>query len=170
MINEIPSNIGDYLQYDETSSTFLRWKKQTHICNSINVGAEAGYLNKRGYYRIRFNGKKYYNHRIIYFLYHGCCPDVLDHSDNNPSNNNINNLREATLSNNQYNAIIRKDNKTGIKGLYILRNTYWHLQIKKNRKIAFREYYKLDEKTKDECRVILENKRKELHGEYANNG
>jgi len=173
MRNEIPKNIGDYLEYDLTSSTGLRWKKARQ---KINVGDTAGCLKKDGYYRITFNKREYKNHRIIYFLHHGYCPECLDHIDGKPKNNNINNLREATISQNNHNSRIPKNNTTGIKGLSIKRNKnypdiqYWCLQITKNKKIAFQEYHLKTEKTKDECRIILEAKRLELHGKFTNNG
>lgn len=171
-IKEIPINISDYLKYDETSATFLRWKKlSSTCCRNIKVWDEAGSLYKStGYYCTKFNNIRYQNHRIVYFLCHGYCPDIVDHIDRNRQNNNINNLREATLQNNQHNRTINKNNKTGIKGLSILRKTYWHLKIQKNGKQVFQEYHKLTEKTKEECRIILENKRKELHGNFSNNG
>lgn len=166
--NDITNDIRNYLEYDETSSTGLRWKKITG--KRVMVGNEAGYLNNRGYYTTTFNDTQYKNHRIVFFLNHGYCPDILDHIDNDTKNNNINNLREANHEQNNQNAITRKDNKTGVKGLTISQNTYWQLQIKKNGKVAFIEYHKLTDKTKDECRIILENKRKELHGAFANHG
>lgn len=170
-INEIPENIGDYLEYDETSSTFLRWKKLYGKKNQINVGDEAGYLNKCNRYCLTsFNDIQYKNHRIIYFLHYGYCPNIIDHIDGNPSNNNINNLREATISKNNHNRTINKNSTTGVKGLSIIKQTYWRLKIIKNGKRAFQETYKLTEKTKDECRIILENKRKELHGSFSNHG
>lgn len=169
--NDIPSDIGNYLEYDETSSTFLRWKKQTHISNRINVGDEAGSLNKStSYYHTFFNNKAYLTHRIVFFLHNGYCPEVLDHVDCVRTNNNINNIRESTLSENSHNRKINKNSTTGVKGLSISKNKYWQLQIKKNGKVAFIETYKLTEKTKEECRIILENKRKELHGNFSNNG
>lgn len=175
MINEIPQNIKDYVEYDETSSTFLKWKKAAGKRGII--GNEAGCLNKiTGYYETRFNRKKYKNHRIIFFLHHGYCPDILDHIDNNRQNNNIYNLREASISQNNHNSRIPKNNTTGVKGLSIMKTKnypeleYWKLQIKNNGKLVFQEIYKLIEKTKDECRIILEEKRKELHGQFSNNG
>lgn len=169
--NDIPSDIGDYLKYDETSKTGLRWKKLYGNSRCVSIGDEAGYLNKKqSYYRTKFNNKLYTNHRIIYFLHYSYCPDCIDHIDNDKSNNNISNLREATFSNNQQNRTINKNSTTRVKGLSIIRKTYWQLRIWKNNKIAFLEYYKLSEKTKDECRIILENKRKEFHGQFANHG
>lgn len=171
MINEIPKNIGDYLEYDESSSTFLRWKKLLSIkCRRINVGDEAGYLDKRGYYQTGFNRKSYLNHRIIFFLHHRHCPDCIDHVDGVTTNNKIDNLREASLSENNHNRKINKNNKTKVKGLSTDREKYWRLQIKKNGKCVFLERYLKTDKTEDECRIVLENKRKELHGKFSNHG
>lgn len=168
--NEIPNDIGEFVEYDDTSSTFLRWKKILGQRSRVSIGDDAGYLDHTGYYHTKFNSKQYLNHRIVFFLYNGYCPDCIDHIDGNPKNNNINNLREASMSENKHNSIIPKNNTTGVKGLSVSRKTYWRLQIWKNNKIAFLEYYKLTEKTKDECRIILENKRKELHGSFTNHG
>jgi len=168
MTNDIPKNIGEFLEYDETSSTKLRWKRKSAL--SVNIGDEAGSLNNNGYYQTKFNGKKYLNHRIIYFLQHGYCPNIIDHIDGNRQNNNINNLREATSAKNNHNRKINKNNKTGVKGLSIYKETYWQLRIKKNGKYVFSKYHLKTEKTKDECRILLENKRKELHGQFSNNG
>ena len=105
-INQIPENIGTYLKYDETSRTGLRWVKK--FCKKINVGDEAGSLNKPGYYKTMFQGKLYLNHRIIFFLRHGYCPACVDHIDNISTNNKIANLREATRSQNNQNSKINK--------------------------------------------------------------
>lgn len=169
--NEIPGDIVNYLEYDETSRTGLRWKKLFGKKNQINVGDEAGSFDKcTSYYRTNFNNKSYLNHRIVFFLHNGYCPDILDHEDCIRTNNNINNLREASMSENNINKPIQKNNTTGVKGLSIIRNTCWRLRIRKDRKLIFLETYKLSDKTKDECRVILENKRKDLHGSFANHG
>jgi hypothetical protein len=42
----------------------------------------------------------------------------VDHIDNDRSNNNISNLRWATSIENNRNAIVRKDNKSGVKGVH----------------------------------------------------
>lgn len=60
--------------------------------------------------------KAYLMHRVIY-LYFG--KDEIDHRDRNRLNNQKYNLRQATHSQNQHNTGLRKDNKTGFKGVFL---------------------------------------------------
>ena len=53
---------------------------------------------KNGYYRLRYKGKSYYQHRVVFFLTHGYWPTEVDHIDRNKLNNRPDNLREATRS------------------------------------------------------------------------
>ena len=100
----------------------LYWKKPR---SGIAVGAKAGFIDSKGYLRVRFNGKKYLNHRLIFFMEYGYMPEMLDHIDKNSLNNRIENLRPATRSQNGYNKFMQKNNTTGYK------NVYWHNQSKK---------------------------------------
>lgn len=173
MINEIPTDIGEYIEYDETSKTGLRWKKLLNIqCRRISIGDEAGHLNNTGYYRSQFNARNYLNHRIVYFLYHGYCPDILDHIDGNRQNNNINNLREATLSDNGHNRKINKNNKLGHKNIYpIEKGNYkgWVIEICVN-KIDNKRTLNQKEFTIDDAIKIRDKMIDELCGEFGNNG
>lgn len=175
MVRNIPENIGDYVYYDTSSSSFLRWKIKSSF--RTNIGDMAGSLDKsRGYYRIMINGKSYKNHRIVFFLHHGYCPKVLDHIDGRTENNNINNIREATTEQNNQNAKVRKDNSCGVKGIYTHRRKkypdieYWVLKINKNKKTAFRQEYRKDKYSLEQVTKIIEEKRVEIHGDFANNG
>ena len=83
----------------------------------ISVGQKVGSIKPHGYEVVGINKKTYLSHRIIYMMHYGFMPKYLDHIDGNPSNNRIENLREATLSQNQYNSKIPKNNTSGIKGV-----------------------------------------------------
>lgn len=167
----IPANIGEYLTYDETSSTGLRWIKK--FCHKINISDEAGCLKTGCYHHTRFQGKIYRNHRIIFFLHHGYCSDCIDHIDGNKQNNKIDNLREATRSQNNQNQKLKKNNKTGIKGLSSWINQsgteYWRccIQGPLGKSTTFRK--DLPNSFEIAKRWIIDN-REELHGEFANNG
>jgi hypothetical protein len=87
------------------------------------IGKEAGSINSSGYKIVTINQKSYLAHRLIFLMNHGYLPKTIDHIDGNSLNNKIENLRKATVSQNQFNAKIRKDNKTGVKGVTICNKT-----------------------------------------------
>ena len=113
--------IEDYLKYDETSKTYLRWIKCD--ANNVREGNEAfTAIGNCGYYVGRFNHKKISAHRVIMYLFYRKWSSrklQIDHIDSNKFNNNINNLRFVTPSENQKNLNdkVRKDNLTRIRGL-----------------------------------------------------
>lgn len=92
----------------------LYWKN----CSKKTLnGTKAGYLNNTGYLRVKIGTTGYLVHRLIYLRHHGCLPKILDHINGNPLDNRIENLREASKYENQYNAKVRTDNSSGIKGI-----------------------------------------------------
>lgn len=166
--NEIPSNIGEYLKYDETSSTGLRWIKLYGNKNKINIGDPSGSLDNKNYYNTRFAGKYYKNHRIIFFLHNGFCPDCIDHIDGNPQNNRIENLREASLSQNNCNRKFVK-NSSGHKSVFLhSTGKYWNVRIWKNGQCVINKTFPLSE-FQQACNYADEQ-RAILHGEFSNNG
>lgn len=170
-IKIIPDNIGDFLEYDEKSSTGLRWIKKRQ---KVNIGDEAGNLQTTGYYCTMFNYKTYKNHRIIFFLKHGYCPDIIDHIDNNTENNRIDNLREATICQNEMNTKLSNRNTSGIKGLRSYENKcgreYWMCEITSNGKKQTNYLRKDSPNSFENAKSWLLEKRLELHGEFFNQG
>ena len=51
-------------------------------------------------------------------MHHGFLPKIIDHIDGNPSNNNLDNLREASHAENMRNSKIPTSNSSGFKGVY----------------------------------------------------
>lgn len=91
-----------FFSVDESSSTGLRWLISPS--RNVRAGQEAGGLLMSGHYRVKFGGKSHKVHRIIWLLTHKKWPDkFIDHIDGNPGNNKIENLREATVQENQRN-------------------------------------------------------------------
>lgn len=76
-----------------------------------------------GYYYTRVCRKQIAAHRIAWFLVHGRWPTgQIDHINGNQLDNRLANLREVDAAQNQWNSKLRKDNKSGYKGVYQRRN------------------------------------------------
>lgn len=101
----VKSNIYDVafenVYYDETSSTFLRWKTDRKN-NLYKAGEEAGSIDDEGYGVVTINSSPYRIHRLVWTLHNGEIPDgfIVDHIDSNKSNNAIGNLAAITQKEN----------------------------------------------------------------------
>jgi HNH endonuclease len=109
--------LDEVLSYDESSSTFLRWK----VSNSrkVKAGDPAGCIGNHGYAQVKFKGKFYQAHRIVLVLNNKeDIPEgmVVDHIDGNKANNLLSNLRVVSQSDNSKNKTHNKSN-TGYQGI-----------------------------------------------------
>ena len=88
--------------------------------NGVKAGTSAGSLNKSdGYYRVNIDGKSFRVSRIVYAMHHGDPGDkLIDHINQIRTDDRIENLRLVTNQENQRNATKRKDNSSGINGVY----------------------------------------------------
>lgn len=97
------------------------------------AGCLAGWIttcNGREYRKMSINKKIIYVHQAIFFYHHGYLPKYIDHIDGNSLNNKIENLREATQSQNLANSNFRKNNTSGFKGVVYRKDTKkWASQI-----------------------------------------
>ena len=90
------------------------------------------YKTPNGYLSIRIKNKNYRVHRLVGFAF---IPNpenkpCIDHKDNNRMNNNVNNLRWATHTENNCNMNVPKKNKIGVKGVYWNENeNLWEAKI-----------------------------------------
>jgi hypothetical protein len=102
----------------EHTDGVLYWKVSPKP--GVKIGDTVGYTNEEGYTYTQYKGKRYMVHNIIYEMVFGSIPDgmVVDHIDRNPLNNRPDNLRLATLSQNQGN----RGSKRKFKGVYKYRN------------------------------------------------
>ena len=62
-------------------------------------------------------GKEYYLHRLVWLYHFGTHPEMIDHKDGDTFNNRIENLRECTNAQNQYNGRRKVTNRSGVKGV-----------------------------------------------------
>ena len=132
------------------------------------AGSKAGtYRPHDNAYQVIINGKHYLTHRIVFMMHNGYLPQYVDHIDRNRSNNKIENLREATHSQNAYNSTIRKDSKTGIKNVSWNKvDKSWKVRIQANNtRITIGQFKDLEL-----AELVAMEARNKYHGEYANNG
>jgi hypothetical protein len=58
-----------------------------------------------------------YLHQAVWLYHHGYIPEMLDHIDGDTRNNRIENLRECTNGQNQFNSRRKSNNRSGFKGV-----------------------------------------------------
>jgi len=103
------------LTYDKDTGIF-RWKIKP--ARNIVIGSEAGSFNTAGYRRIRIDGEEILAHRIAWAMDKGAWPkEEIDHKNQEPSDNRIDNLQEATRVQNACNRKAQRNNKSGFKGV-----------------------------------------------------
>lgn len=93
-----------------------RWKAGTFLGHCVGAG----------YFLASVDYSTYKLHRLIWLWHKGSFPEKhLDHIDGNPSNNRIENLREATDAQNMQNQRRpRINNKLGVQGVYAVKQRF----------------------------------------------
>ena len=163
------------MTHDELEALFeyrdgdLYWKVTNR--GRGDMSKPAGTINGRGYRSIIIKGKKYQAHRLIYQMFNeqwditdNSRDNSVDHADNDKLNNNIDNLRVATISQQQHNRGNMKNNTSGHKGVS------WHKQHKK-----WQVLVKLNNKNHhggtfvnlEDAIAKATQMRNELHGEFV---
>jgi hypothetical protein len=141
----------------------LYWKISR--TNRVYVGMRVGAMDSNGYQSATINGKHYKTHRLIFLFYHGWMPREIDHIDNNPSNNKIENLRASTRRQNQFNAKIRRDNTSGLKNVtWAAQSKKWRVQVRH----ANGRYTKYVDDL-DLAALVAEEARDKYHTSFAKN-
>ena len=142
----------------------LYWKK-IDVKNQVKIGDKAGTLNDGRYYRTKINIGLHYNHRIIFLYHHGYLPKQIDHIDQNKLNNKIENLREATHSQNGMNRKSCKNTSSKYKGVsWIKCDNMWIAQIGMNNKLEYIDRFK----SEIEAALAYNKCAIKLFGGYAN--
>ena len=82
----------------------------------ISKGTVAGSPKSGSGYRVvKIKNKVYYEHRIIFAWHYGYFPALIDHKNQNKSDNRIENLEDSNASKNALNSKIWKTNTSGYR-------------------------------------------------------
>jgi len=151
----------------------LYWKEQPK--NQVDISKPAGSITgSAGYRQIKIKGKDYKAHRLIYQMFNEqwditdtSRDNSIDHADNDKLNNNIDNLRVATNSQNKANSGEYKNNTSGESNVYWNKSLgKWQVQFSVNKNYHYGGLFV----NKEDAVAKAIQMRDELHGEFANHG
>lgn len=146
----------------------LHWKPRTLSRNRPSVlnGEKVGCPNGSGYLTMVHDKRKYYLHQLVFLMHHGHIPSNIDHIDGNGSNNRIENLRLATVSENMYNTKINTKNTSGFKGVHFNKQKQkWQAKLWVRGEQIARVF-----QSKELAVEFMELFREMAHGQFANHG
>jgi hypothetical protein len=150
--------LKECLDYNPETGIF-KWKERpTHhfkdnkrqkalsVCkmwNTCHFNTIAGHKEKDNYISIVINGKGYRSHRLAFLYMEGYMPEnMVDHIDQNPSNNKWNNLREVSNRCNQQNCKLNTMNTSGVTGVnWVKSSNKWKSVIMINGKTKYLGMY-----------------------------
>jgi HNH endonuclease len=126
--NQLPplSYLLECFEYDQETGA-LRWKKRPEhhfidsrvykLWNTKFAGKPAG-SNRKSRLVVALDKKILKAHRVIWKIHYGTePPSILDHANMNGTDNRIENLREATKSQNSQNRLAARHNTSGYRGV-----------------------------------------------------
>jgi len=153
------------LAYDKETGN-LTWTKPIGFKKSV-IGQIAGSVDSRGYRSVYLKGFNFRAHLLCWILAYGVKPTKeIDHINGIKDDNRLNNLREATRSENCINRKLFSNNKSGFKGVHWREHAQrFTANIYKNKKRISLGYFDTAEKAHDAYLKAAH----EIHGEFAKN-
>ena len=140
----------------------LYWKIKPS--RNVFIGVEAGCVCGNGYRELKYKGKGYGVHRIVFYLHYGYMPEQVDHIDGNPLNNRAENLRAADKVKNGFNRQINNNNKSGHKNVSWNKATQkWSVSVQAHNKSHY--FGRFDDL--EIAILVASEARDKLHGYFA---
>lgn len=128
-----PQGFKEAIRYDPETGRFHHLKR-THGYGGLIVPGDPVGTIKDGYTAINYRQTIYRAHRLAWWIMTGewlPADQDIDHINGDRADNRWANLRLATRSQNNMNATLRSDNKSGFRGVSWRRDTQkWHARIK----------------------------------------
>lgn len=144
----------------------LFWKIDTNKSKKM-VGKEAGCTSSTYYGVVNLDSKAYCIHKVIFCMFHGYMPTVVDHINGEYKDHRIENLRAADHHTNNYNKATQKNNKLGIKNVcYNKQNQKYWVQVRANGKSVVSKMFD----DLELAELVAVEARNKYHGKFANHG
>lgn len=169
------SDILDFMSYDAESGS-CKYRQ------GIRKGQEITAKDRCGYLRVQIGTEAFQLHRLIYFWVTGEKVEgdtQIDHVNGVRDDNRWVNLRLCSVSQNNQNAKCQTRSRTQIKGINqinIKGKPYWRARVTLSGKNSVKHFGFNPENLKSVEEALtkavqwLDNKRVELHGDFANFG
>ena len=157
-----PEELRKMFEYNPENG-LLFWKVRNS--KRVHVGDVAGCRASDGRILIGIHRKIYKAHRIAWAITTGEWPKkIIDHINNDPSDNRLCNLREATKSQNMMNVGKIKSNTSGIKGVgWSKVSQKWRAYIKVgNKNIHLGLFHDIEDAKKARTEAAIK-----YHGEFS---
>lgn len=120
---------------DELNSIFSYKDGRLFWANGQRAPLEAGAIvtgsrSRQKYRKVQLRGKSYFVHHIVWWMFNGSRPKIIDHIDGNGLNNKIENLREVTHAVNAKNRPKQRNTRSGRLGVHKLPSGKYKASIK----------------------------------------
>jgi hypothetical protein len=139
-------------------------------CGGVTIGEYAGGVlahgKRAGYTSLKFKSEIYSMHQLVWLHQHGVVAGQVDHIDGDKSNNLLENLRECTTQENNWNKVEQSTNTSGHRGVRVnngkKRDTFSASIIVSGKSIRLGTFKTFDEAV--DARVSAEQK---IFGQFA---
>jgi hypothetical protein len=153
--------VKDLFEYREDGNLIRKVKTS----NRVKVGEVVGWITAKRYKAVHVGSKPEYIHRLVFLYHHGYMPECIDHIDNDPLNNRIENLRAASFGENMLNIRGYAGSKSGVKGVsWSQSSKKWSVLCRVNKKYKYMGVYE----DLELAELVAIEARNKYHGEFAN--
>lgn len=155
--------LKEVAHYNPDTGIFT-WK--TVLSYRTVIGQPFGSKHHSGYLSVTIDGRVYRLHSLAMFYVTGQWPqEFIDHANGVRDDNRFSNLRFASRSENTRNAKIRKDNRSGTKGVNYRNKSggQWICRIYTNEGRIYLGCFK----TEEEAIQVITDAREKYHKEFA---
>jgi len=127
-----PDRLRRLFAYNKDTGVFTWYEARARV----KAGSVAGSVNSEGYLGICVDKSVYLAHRMAWAYVYGEWPTMLvDHINGDPLDNRIENLRQATHSQNSQNSKVSVANTSGTRGVSrVPKSEKWNARIGVERK------------------------------------